>query len=50
VEASGGSDAYLTVNKQLKAHASGGSDIHYKGRGAVVESSASGSGSISRRD
>ncbi|HEY4112142.1 head GIN domain-containing protein [Puia sp.] len=50
VEASGGSDAYLTVNKQLRARASGGSDVHYKGQGAVVESSASGSGSVSRRD
>lgn len=50
VEASGGSDAYLTVNKELTAHASGGSDIHYKGKGVVRESQASGSGSISHRD
>jgi hypothetical protein len=47
-EASGGSDVYVTVNKELDAEASGGSDIHYKGNGSVHESHASGSGSISR--
>jgi hypothetical protein len=50
VEVSGGSDAYLTVNKELTASASGGSDIHYKGNGVVRSSEASGSGSISHRD
>ena len=50
VEVSGGSDAYLTVNKELTAHASGGGDIHYKGSGRVRESHASGGGSISHRD
>jgi hypothetical protein len=50
VEVSGGSDAYLTVNKELTASASGGSDVHYKGNGVVRSSSASGSGSISHRD
>lgn len=50
VEVSGGSDAYLTVNKELIASASGGSDVHYKGNGVVRESHASGSGSISRKD
>ena len=50
VEASGGSDAYVTVNKELTANASGGSDVHYKGNGIVRESHASGSGSISHRD
>jgi hypothetical protein len=50
VEASGGSDAYLTVNKELSAHASGGSDVHYKGNPVLRQSHASGSGSISRRD
>ena len=48
--ASGGSDVYVTVNKQLDASASGGSDIHYKGNGSVRESHTSGSGSVSRRD
>lgn len=50
VEASGGSDAYLTVNKELSASASGGSDVHYKGNGVVRSSQASGSGSITHRD
>jgi hypothetical protein len=50
VEVSGGSDAFLTVNKELTASASGGSDVHYKGSGVVRESHASGSGSISRKD
>ena len=50
VDASGGSDAYLTVNKQLEASASGGSDVHYKGNGVVSSSHASGAGSISHRD
>jgi hypothetical protein len=50
VEASGGSDAFLTVNKELIASASGGSDVHYRGTGVVKESHASGSGSITRKD
>ncbi|HEY4288320.1 MAG TPA: head GIN domain-containing protein [Puia sp.] len=50
VEVSGGSDAFLTVNKELTASASGGSDVHYRGNGVVRESHASGSGSISRKD
>jgi len=47
-EASGGSDVYVTVNKELDAEASGGSDIHYKGSGSVHEAHSSGSGSVSR--
>ncbi|HXB09972.1 MAG TPA: head GIN domain-containing protein [Puia sp.] len=50
VEASGGSDIYLTVNKELKARAHGGSDVHYKGNGSLRETSTGGSGSVSRRD
>jgi hypothetical protein len=50
VDASGGSDAYLTVNKELSASASGGSDVHYKGNGVIRSSQASGSGSITHRD
>ena len=49
-EASGGSDVYVTVNKELDATANGGSDIHYKGSGSVRETHTSGSGSVSRRD
>lgn len=50
VDASGGSDAYLTVNKELTAEASGGSDVHYKGQGVVRSYHASGSGSVSHKD
>jgi hypothetical protein len=49
IEASGGSDAQLTVNKELKANASGGSDIYYKGSGVIKEMKSSGSSSISKR-
>jgi len=35
VEASGGSDVFITVNKELSANASGGSDVHYKGNGLI---------------
>jgi hypothetical protein len=35
VEASGGSDVYVTVNKELSANASGGSDVYYKGTGLI---------------
>jgi hypothetical protein len=50
VEAGGGSDAYLTVNKELTASAHGGSDVHYKGNGVIRESSTGGGGGISHRD
>jgi hypothetical protein len=50
IESSGGSDAYITVNKELSANATGGSDIHYKGHGMVRESHTSGSGSITKKD
>lgn len=49
-QASGGSDVYVTVNKELDATASGGSDIHYRGNGSIRDSHTSGSGSISRKD
>ena len=35
VEASGGSDVQGTVNKELSANASGGSDVYYKGTGLI---------------
>jgi len=35
VGASGGSDVYITVNKELTAESSGGSDIYYKGNGMI---------------
>jgi hypothetical protein len=45
VISSGGSDVYITVNKEMDANASGGSDIHYKGN-ATVRTSKSGSSDI----
>ena len=41
--ASGGSDIYVTVNKELSASASGGSDVHYKGNAVVKENKSGGS-------
>ena len=35
VEARGGSDVQVTVNKELSANASGGSDVYYKGTGLI---------------
>jgi hypothetical protein len=48
LDASGGSDIYITVNKELSAEASGGSDVFYKGNGAVKEMKSSGSSSIKK--
>ena len=43
VEASGGSDVHITVNKELSANASGGSDVYYKGTGLIRDLKTSGS-------
>ena len=43
VEASGGSDVEITVNRELSAHASGGSDVTYKGSGSVRDVKTTGS-------
>lgn len=48
LEASGGSDIYITVNKELSAQASGGSDVYYKGNGTVKEMRSSGSSGIKK--
>jgi hypothetical protein len=48
LDASGGSDVYITVNKELSAEASGGSDVFYKGNGTVKEMKSSGSSSIKK--
>ena len=48
LSASGGSDVYITVNKELSADASGGSDVYYKGNGTVRELKSSGSSSIKK--
>lgn len=50
VEASGGSDANIYVNKALEANASGGSDVHYKGNASYRKTSLSKSGSVTRID
>jgi hypothetical protein len=48
LQASGGSDVYITVNKELSADTSGGSDVFYKGNGTVREMKSSGSSSIKK--
>lgn len=45
---SSGSDITITVNKELKAKASSGSDIHYKGNASQVDITKSGGGSVKR--
>ncbi len=46
VDVSGASDVSVTVSKELYVHATGASDIRYKGGGAVKEARTSGSSSI----
>ncbi len=48
LEASGESDIYITVNKELSATTSGGSDVYYKGNGTVREMKSSGSSGIKK--
>jgi hypothetical protein len=50
VQASGGSDAAITVNKEMAAEASGGSDVNYKGNPVMKYRSASGGGSVTKRE
>ena len=47
VHASGGSDVHVTVNKELTANASGGSDVFYKGSG-LIRDLKTGGGSIKK--
>ena len=49
IQASGGSDIEITVNKELYAEASGASDVRWKGKATVKGAHASGSGSVSHR-
>jgi hypothetical protein len=49
VHASGASDIQLTVNKELKAKASGSSDIHYKGDGLIRDMQVSGASDIKKK-
>lgn len=47
---SSGSDINITINKQLKAHATSGSDIFYKGNASEVNATKSSGGSVGRKD
>jgi hypothetical protein len=47
--ASGASDINITVNKELSAHASGASDVHYKGNGLIRDIKTSGASNVSKR-
>jgi hypothetical protein len=49
IHASGASSINITVNKELSAHATGASDIHYKGDGLIKEIKTSGASNISKR-
>lgn len=48
-KASGASDINITVNKELNAHASGASDIFYKGNAVVTDRHSSGASSVSKK-
>jgi hypothetical protein len=50
IHASGGSNSELTVNKELRVMASGGSDVYYKGPASVKEIKSSGGGSVTHKD
>ena len=47
--ANGASRISITVNKELSAHASGASDVHYKGGGLIKEIKTSGASNVSKR-
>ena len=47
--ASGASDINITVNKEISAHASGASSIHYKGNGIIKDVRTSGASNVSKR-
>lgn len=47
-KASGASDIKITVNKELSAHASGASDVRYRGSGVITDLKSSGSSSVSK--
>src|SRR5687767_3804981 len=48
-EASGASDIWITINKELNANASGASSIQYRGTGVVRNLKTGGASSISRK-
>ena len=47
--ASGGSDAYITVNEELSANANGGSDITYYGEAKIRNISSNGGSDVNKR-
>lgn len=49
VEATGGSDVKITVNKELSVSATGGSDVTYRGSAVIKDQHTSGSSSVSRK-
>ena len=49
INISGGSDAYITVNKEINAHANGGSDLTYFGDATVQNINASGGSDVHRK-
>lgn len=48
-KASGASDINITVNKELNVHASGASDIFYKGTAVIKDMHSSGASTVSRK-
>jgi hypothetical protein len=50
LESSGGSDIKVTVEEELTARASGGSDIEFKGNPRIVDTNTSSSADIRRRE
>ena len=49
LNSSGGSDAEVSVDKEISAHASGGSDVRYRGKATISRTSSSGGSSVSKR-
>ncbi len=47
-KASGASEIRININKEMSVHASGASDIDYKGKGVIRDLKTSGASSISR--
>ena len=48
-KASGASDINITVNKEINAHASGASDIYYKGDAVIKDKHTSGASSVAKK-
>jgi hypothetical protein len=49
IKASGASSINITVNKELSAHATGASDVKYRGDGLIREIRTSGASNVSKR-